>query len=55
VRAGQPLATLLTDTAEAIPHAEEALAGAFTIKPLTTEPLTTGKGQPRRQLVLDLI
>lgn len=42
---GQPLATLLTDTAEAIPRAQEALAGAFTI------------GQPAapRDLVIDTL
>ncbi|MDN5978075.1 thymidine phosphorylase [Acidipropionibacterium jensenii] len=43
VVAGQPLATLLTDTADAIPRAEEALVGAFTI----------GESAPRTSLVID--
>lgn len=42
---GQPLATLLTDTAEAIPRAQEALAGAFTI----------GEPAARRDLVIDTL
>lgn len=45
VVAGQPLATLLTDTAGAIPRAEETLAGAFTI----------GSPQPRPDLVIDVL
>ncbi|MDN6555480.1 MAG: thymidine phosphorylase [Acidipropionibacterium acidipropionici] len=45
VVAGQPLATLLTDTAEAIPRAEEALAGAFRI----------GAPEPPADLVIDVL
>ncbi|AXE38592.1 thymidine phosphorylase [Acidipropionibacterium virtanenii] len=45
VVAGQPLATLLTDTAEAIPRAEQALAGAFSI----------GAAGPRPGVLIDVL
>jgi thymidine phosphorylase len=48
VRAGQPLATLLTDDADRLPRALEALAGAHVIAP-------PGTPVPRRALVADRV